>query len=140
LKVTWDEIPCLEKIWIMNSFTNLCEVINIIFTIWRVNWWLPGLYYSVISQTLKYIWNMSDFNTTSNPHRYLTLFVPKTPSVVWYFIINLIPSNFHSYLALFESKSIVIVIYFHCLIIFFKLYKITQTLHGVFSFPIWTSI
>ena len=136
--MTWDEIPCLEKIWIMNSFTNLCEVM--IFTIWKVNWWLPGLYCSVIFQTLEYIWNMSDFNTTSNPHGYLTLFVLKTPSVVWYFIIDLIPSNFHGYLALFESKSIVIVICFHCLIISFKLHKITWTLYRVFSFPIWTSI
>ena len=76
---------------------------------------------------------MFDFNITSNPHSYLALFVPKTLSVVWYFIMDLIPLKFHSYLALFKSKSMVIFICFHCLIIFFKLCKITQTLCGVFS-------
>ena len=62
---------------------------------------------------------MSNFNTISNLHGYLALFVPKTPSVVWYFIIDLIPSNFHSYLALFESKSAVIFICFYHLIVKF---------------------
>ena len=51
-------------------------------------------------------------------------------------IINLILSNSCSYLALFESKSAVIFIFFLYPIIFFKLYKITQTLHRVFFFPI----
>ena len=27
LEITWNKIPCLEKIWIMNSFTSLYEVI-----------------------------------------------------------------------------------------------------------------
>ena len=88
----------------------------------------------VISQTLKHVWDIFDFNTTSNLCSYLTLFVPKTPSGVWYFIIDSIPSKFHSYLALIESKSIVIFICFCCLIIF-KLCKFTQTLHKVFSSP-----
>jgi len=82
----------------------------------------------VIFQTLKYVQDMSDFSTTSNPHGYLALFVSKTSLVVWYFII---PSNPHSYLALFESKFMVIFICFHHLIIF-KLHKITHTLCGVF--------
>jgi len=98
------------------------------------------VYWNVISQTLKHVWNMSNFNTISNSYGYLALFVSKTPSVIWYFIINLIPSNPHSYLALFVSKSMIIFICFHYLIIFFKLSKITWTLHRVFSFPIWTSI
>jgi len=68
---------------------------------------------------------MSDFNTTSNPCGYLALFVPKTLLVVWYFIMDLIPSKFCGYLALFKLKSVVIFICFHCLIISFKLYKIT---------------
>jgi len=92
-----------------------------------------SLLWPVISQTLKHVWDMFDFNIKSNPHSYLALFVPKTLSVVWYLIMDLIPSKFHSYLALFESKSMVIFICFHCLIIFFKLCKITQTLCGVFS-------
>jgi len=92
-----------------------------------------SLLWLVISQTLKHVWDMFDFNITSNPHSYLALFVPKTLSVVWYFIMDLIPLKFHSYLALFKSKSMVIFICFHCLIIFFKLCKITQTLCGVFS-------
>ena len=91
---------------------------------------------SVISQTLKHIQNISDFNAISNPYSYLALFVPKTLLVVWYFIIDLILSNFHGYLALFEPKSTVIFICFHCLIIFLKLHKITWTLHEVFSSPI----
>ena len=56
---------------------------------------------------------MFDFNTTSNPHDYLALFVPKTPLVVWYFIIDLIPLKVDSYFALFELKSTVIFIYIH---------------------------
>jgi len=87
---------------------------------------------SVISQTLKHVQDISDFNTISNPCSYLALFVPKT-LVVWYFIIDLISSNFHGYLALFESKYMVIFICFHFLIISFKLHKITWTLHRVFS-------
>ena len=35
----------------------------------------------VISQTPKHIWDMFDFNMTSNLCGYLALFVPKTPSV-----------------------------------------------------------
>ena len=34
---------------------------------------------------------------------YLALFVPKTPLVVWYSIMNSILLKFHGYLALFES-------------------------------------
>ena len=83
------------------------------------------LEYIVISQILKHVWDMSDFNMTSNSHSYFALFVPKTLLVVWLFIIDLISSNFCSYLALFESKSMVIFICFHCLIISFKLHKIT---------------
>ena len=76
--------------------------------------------------------NMFNFNTTSNPHGYLVLFVSKTPSVVWYFIMDLIPPKVHGYFALFESKSAVIFICIHCLIISFKLCKFTRNLHGVF--------
>ena len=83
----------------------------------------------VISQTLKHVQNIFNFNTSLNPHGYLALFVPKTPSVVWYFIIDLILSNLHSYLALIESKSVVIFICFYCLIISFKLHKFTWTLY-----------
>jgi len=78
---------------------------------------------------------MFDFNTTSNPHGYLALFVPKTLSVVWYFIIDLIQPKVHGYFTLFASKTAVIFIFVYCLIIFFKLYKFTQTLHGVFPSP-----
>ena len=95
-----------------------------------------SLYYCiVISQTPKHVWDMFDFNMTSNPHVYLALFVPKTLSVVWYFIINLILSKVHGYFALFESKYMVIFIYVCCLIISFKLCKFTQTLCRVFRFP-----
>ena len=87
---------------------------------------------AVIPQTLKHVQNMFDFNTTSNLHGYLALFVPKTPLVVWYFIIDLIPPKVHGYFTLFESKSIVIFICIHCLIISFKLRKFTRNLHGVF--------
>ena len=76
---------------------------------------------------------MFDFNMTSNPHGYLALFVPKTPSVVWYFIMDLISSKVYGYFALFESKSAVIFIYVYCLIISFKLHKFT--LYEVFPFP-----
>ena len=90
---------------------------------------------SVIFQTLKYVQNIFDFNTTSNPHSYLVLFVFKTLLVVYYFIMDLISLNLHSYLALIKSKSTVIFICFYCLIIFFKLCKFTQTLYGVFPSP-----
>ena len=86
----------------------------------------------VISQTPKHVRDMFNFNTTSNPHGYLVLFVSKTPSVVWYFIMNLILPKVRSYFALFESKSIVIFICIHCLIISFKLRKFTWNLRGVF--------
>jgi len=67
--------------------------------------------------------------------RLFGLICAQTPSVVWYFIMNLISPKFHSYFALFESKSIVIFIFVHCLIISFKLCKFTQTLCGVFPSP-----
>jgi len=79
----------------------------------------------IISQTPKHVQDIFNFNTTSNPHGYLALFVPKTPSVVWYFIIDLISSKVHSYFTLFESKSVVIFICFHYLIISIKLCKFT---------------
>jgi len=94
-----------------------------------------GIPIDVISQTLKHNQDMFNFNMTSNPHSYLALFVPKTPSVVWYFLIDLIPSKVHGYFTLFESKSTVIFICFHCLIISFKLHKIIWTLCRVFSSP-----
>jgi len=93
------------------------------------------MYDTVISQTPKNIWNMFDFNMISNLHGYLALFVPKTPSVVWYFITDLIPPKVHGYFTLFESKSAVIFIFVHCLIIFFKIHKFTQTLCRVFPSP-----
>jgi len=46
--------------------------------------------------------NMFDFNMISNSYDYLALFVLKTPLVVWYFIMDLIPSKVCSYLALIE--------------------------------------
>ena len=58
----------------------------------------------VISQTPKHVQDMFNFNTTSNPHGYLVLFVSKTPSVVWYFIMDLIPPKVHGYFALFWVK------------------------------------
>ena len=73
---------------------------------------------------------MFNFNMTLNPHEYLVLFVSKTLSVVWYFIIDLIPPKVRSYFTLFESKSMAIFICIHCLIISFKLCKFTQ------SFPL----
>ena len=88
--------------------------------------------HSVISQTLKYVQNMFDFNITSNPHGYLVLFVSKTLLVVWYFIMDLILPKVHGYFTLFESKSAVIFICIYCLIIFFKLCEFTQNLCGVF--------
>ena len=78
---------------------------------------------------------MFDFNMISNPYSYLALFMPKTPLMVWYFIINLILSKVYSYFTLFGSKSTIIFICVHCLIISFKLHKFTQTLCGVFSSP-----
>ena len=89
----------------------------------------------VIFQTPKHVWNMFDFNTTSNLHSHLVLFVPKTPLVVWYFITDLIPPKVHGYFTLFESKSTVIFIFVCCLIISFKLHKFTWTLCGVFPSP-----
>ena len=89
----------------------------------------------VISQTPKHVRDMFNFNTTSNLCRYLVLFVSKTPSVVWYFIMDLIPPKVRGYFALFESKSVVIFICIHCLIISFKLRKFTQNLRGVFPSP-----
>jgi len=89
----------------------------------------------VIFQTPKHVRDMFNFNTTSNPCGYLVLFVSKTPSVVWYFIIDLISPKVHGYFTLFESKSAVIFICIHCLIISFKLRKFTQNLHGVFPSP-----
>jgi len=90
---------------------------------------------SIISQTLKHVQDMFDFNTTSKLHSYLVLFVSKTPSVVWYFIMDLILPKFYGYFTLFESKSTVIFICIHCLITSFKLCKFTQTLHSVFPSP-----
>ena len=92
-------------------------------------------YLFVISQTLKHVRDMFNFNTILNPCGYLVLFVSKTPSVVWYFIMDLILPKVCGYFALFESKSVVIFICTHCLIISFKLCKFTQTLHGVFPSP-----
>ena len=88
-----------------------------------------------VSYNTKHVWNMFDFNMTSNPCSYLALFVPKTLSVVWYFIIDLIPPKVHGYFTLFELKSVVIFIFVHCLIISFKLHKFTQTLYRVFPSP-----
>ena len=88
----------------------------------------------VIFQTPKHVQNIFNFNTTSYPHGYLVLFVPKTPSVVWYFIMDLIPPKVCSYFTLFESKSVVIFIFVCCLIISLKLHKFTWTLHRVFPF------
>ena len=79
--------------------------------------------------------NMFNFNMTSNPSGYLVLFVSKTPLVVWYFIMDLIPPKVCGYFTLFESKSIAIFICIHCLIISFKLRKFTQNLCGVFPSP-----
>ena len=89
----------------------------------------------VISQTPKHVQDMFNFNTTSNSHGYLVLFVSKTPLVVWYFIMDLIPPKVCGYFTLFESKSAVIFICIHCLIISFKLHKFTQNLCGVFLSP-----
>ena len=89
-------------------------------------------YNTVISQTPKHVRDMFNFNTTSNLRGYLVLFVSKTPLVVWYFIMDLIPPKVCGYFALFESKSTVIFICIHCLIISFKLHKFTRNLHGVF--------
>ena len=91
------------------------------------DWWSH-----IIFQTPKYVQDMLNFNTTSNLHGYLVLFVSKTSSVVWYFIMDLILPKVHSYFTLFESKSTVIFICIHCLIISFKLHKFTWTLHEVF--------
>ena len=90
-----------------------------------------GISFLIISQTLKHIWDMFDFNTTSNPHSYLALFVLKTLLEVWYFTMDLIPSNLHGYLALIESKSVVIFICFCCLIISFKLFIKSELLCSV---------
>jgi len=90
---------------------------------------------NVISQTLKHVWDIFDFNMISNLCGYLALFVPKTLSVAWYFIMDLISSKVHGYFALFKSKSVVIFICFHCLITFFKLCKFTWTLCRVFFSP-----
>ena len=89
----------------------------------------------VISQTPKHVWNMFDFNTISNSYGYLALLVPETLSVVWYFIVDLIPLKVYSYFTLSESKSTVIFICIYCLIISFKLCKFTWTLCGVFPSP-----
>ena len=92
--------------------------------------WTPEI--NVISQTPKHVRDMFNFNTTSNPRGYLVLFVSKTPSVVWYFIMDLILPKVRGYFALFESKFAVIFICIHCLIISFKLRKFTRNLRGVF--------
>ena len=53
---------------------------------------------------LRYVWLQYDI-------KYLQLFVSKTPSVVWYFIINLIPPKVYGYFALFKLKSSHIYLY-----------------------------
>ena len=115
---------CIE-LQIFFDFTNFYQ--------WFIYGFLPSP--NVISQTLKHVRDMFNFNTTSNSHRYLVLFVSKTLSVVWYFIMDLIPPKVCGYFALFESKSVVIFICIHCLIISFKLCKFTQNLCGVFPSP-----
>ena len=97
-------------------------------------WWSYSCQ-CVIFQTPKHVRDMFNFNTTSNPRRYLVLFVSKTPSVVWYFIMDLLLPKVRGYFALFESKSAVIFICIHCLIISFKLRKFTWNLRRVFPFP-----
>ena len=79
----------------------------------------------------KHVWLQYDIKSL----QFLALFVPKTPLVVWYFIMDLIPPKVCSYFALFESKSAVIFIFVHCLIISFKLHKFTRTLCEVFPSP-----
>jgi len=59
------------------------------------------LYGYVISQTLKHVRNMFNFNTTSNPHGYLVLFVSK------YFIGSLVLYNGLNS----TQKSVVILLY-----------------------------
>ena len=81
---------------------------------------------------------MFDFNTTSS---YLALFVFKTPSVAWYFIVDLILLKVHGYFALFELKSTVIFIC--CLIISFFFnspiyYTGTRADHGMVSYVVTT--
>jgi len=112
------------KLWLLNSM-RIYLVVNVSWVVW----------YNVISQTPKHVRDMFNFNTISNPHGYLVLFVSKTPLVVWYFIIDLIPPKVRGYFALFESKSAVIFICIHCLIISFKLHKFTRILCGVFPSP-----
>jgi len=101
---------------------------------WTILWSIPS-FKIFISQTPKHVRDMFNFNTTSNPCGYLVLFVSKTPSVVWYFIMDLILPKVCGYFALFESKSVVIFICIHCLIISLKLRKFTWILCGVFPSP-----
>ena len=130
----------LYRIYIRELNKELCTESSIFYTKLQQSMQLLSqpalktmcLLQNVISQTLKHVRDMFNFNMTSNPHRYLVLFVSKTPSVVWYFIMDLIPPKVRSYFTLFESKSAVIFICIHCLIISFKLRKFTQNLRGVF--------
>ena len=114
------------------TFLNAVLASSLIFSTNSVTLFTFPFLLTVISQTLKHVQDMFNFNMTSNPCGYLVLFVSKTPLVVWYFIMDLIPPKVHGYFALFESKSAVIFICIHCLIIFFKLHKFTRNLRGVF--------
>ena len=74
-------ISCLSSlIWVLNN------IVTLVLHIEREN---IRLSQNVISQTLKHIQNMSGFNIISNSRGYLALFVPKTLSEVWYFIMDL---------------------------------------------------
>jgi len=113
-----------KRVFFILTWNLSYNIYTVLVTIWKRR--------LVISQTPKHVRDMFNFNTTSNPRGYLVLFVSKTPSVVWYFIMDLIPPKVRSYFTLFESKSVVIFICIHCLIISFKLCKFTWNLRGVF--------
>jgi len=127
-KSSYNSLKSFRPIVLLNTIGKLIEkVIGD-----RLQFQVISNNFIVISQTLKHVQDMFNFNITSNPCGYWVLFVSKTPLVVWYFIMDLIPPKVLSYYALFESKSIVIFICIHCLIISFKLCKFTWTLHKVF--------
>jgi len=66
---------------------------------------------------------MFDFNTISNLHDYLALFVSKTLLVVWYFIIDLILSKVCSHIHL-------------CLLPNYLLQTLQIYLNFMWSFPL----
>jgi len=71
-KLSWHHLKI-----IVNNSVCLSKIINIAIICFDISFW-P----SIISQTLKHVQDMFNFNITLNPCGYWVLFVSKTPPVV----------------------------------------------------------